>query len=430
MEASGRFEFARRAGLIVVLGVTFLLGLSVFTSQFGQPFENQDNPAMWKGTSPAGLLSAGLAASASATLLYVSSYAGTVTTLNLRLPSRNATATLETISTSTGCGGSPSWLTLDYSKTFLFCADEGLTEQTGGLASFLTNPNGTLTPLTRLDVLLGPVSLADSGSGVSAVEVTPEGGLILVQNETYTLAQPGPDPSRQDAPHPHEAILDPTGAYILVPDLGADLVRVFQADADNLTLTPVAPLVAAPGSGPRHGVFLTVVDKTYFYLVSELANTITGYEVVYNANETLGFAELFVIPTHDDDRPLPDGTGAAEIRLSPDEKFLIVSSRWEYSIDIPNYDPTNSTAIASDPLISYAIDRQTGSLAKVQEFAAGGTGPRQFSINGGGDLIAVGLQGDGRVVVIGRDVATGLLKDYVAFADVEGEVTAVVFDED
>ncbi|KAI0017491.1 Lactonase, 7-bladed beta-propeller-domain-containing protein [Xylariomycetidae sp. FL0641] len=199
------------------------------------------------------------------------------------------------------------------------------------------------------------------------------------------------------------------------------------------TLTPVAPLVAAPGSGPRHGVFTVVRDKTYFYLVSELANTITGYAVTYNDNKTMSFDELFVIPTHGDDRELPEGTGAAEIHLSPDEKFLIVSSRWEYSMNITNFDASNSTDIASDPLIVYAIDRAAdggAALTKVQEFPAGGAGPRQFAVNADGDLLAVGLQADGRVVLIGRDVETGMLTNFVAYADIEGEVTAAIFHED
>ncbi|KAI1498670.1 YkgB protein [Biscogniauxia marginata] len=399
---------------------------------------------MWKGISPAGLLSAGLVGSSSATLLYVASYAGTITTLNLTLPGGDAAAaTLETVSTSTGCGQSPSWLALDYSKSFLFCTDEGLSEEFGGLSSLFTNSNGTLTHLTTVEVISGPVSIAEygvgghglavahySGSSVSAIGITPEDGLTIVQNETYTLEQPGPNASRQEAPHPHDAILDPTASFVLVPDLGADIVRVYQANADDLTLTSVEPLVVAPGSGPRHGVFKTVLDKTYFYLVSELANTITGYDVTYNENKTLSFAELFVIPTHGEEVDLPEGTGAAEIRLSPDQKFLIVSSRWENSTTIPSFDPNDSAEIPSDPLITFSVDRKTGGLTKVQEFPAGGQGPRQFSINASGDLVAVGLQADSRVVIIERDVETGLFKGFVAHADVAGEVTAAIFYED
>lgn len=135
----------------------------------------------------------------------------------------------------------------------------------------------------------------------------------LVQNETYKLDQPGPNPERQDVPHPHQAILDPTARFILVPDLGADLVRVYQADAGSLNLKPIAPLKVTPGAGPRHGAFKTAFGKTYFYVAAELANTITGYEVVYNKNKTLSFSELFTIPTHGDDRAIPETAAAGEI---------------------------------------------------------------------------------------------------------------------
>ncbi|KAI0970525.1 putative isomerase YbhE [Xylaria arbuscula] len=398
--------------------------------------------SMWKSVLfPAAAATTGLlAGSTSATLLYVTSYAGTITTLDLV---EGAAAKLETIASTTACGANPSWLTLDYSKSFLYCLDEAWSGPTGSVTSFYTYANGTLLPLAKANLIVGPVNTAEfgvgghglaiasyAGSGVNVVSMSPDGGVELVQNVTYTLSQPGPNAERQDAPHPHQALLDPTAGFILVPDLGADLVRVYQADAGTLDLTAISPLVAAPGSGPRHGAFKVALNTTYYYLVSELANTITGYEVLYNANKTLSFSELFTIPSHDDDRKLNDTAAVAEVLVTPDGGFLIVSSRWEYSLSIPNFDPSNSTDIASDPLIVYSIDNKTGSLKKLQEFPAGGAGPRHFSINGDGNRIAVGLQGDGRVAIIERDVRTGLLKDFVATANVAGEVNAVIFYED
>ncbi|KAI0185790.1 YkgB protein [Xylaria flabelliformis] len=381
-----------------------------------------------------------LAGSTSATRLYVTSYAGTVTTLDL---AEGATSKLETVTSTTACGAQPSWLTLDYSKSFVYCLDEAWGAPTGSITSFYTNANGSLTPLDTATLIAGPVNIAEfgvggsglaiasyAGSGVNVVTLAPEGGVDLVQNWTYTLDHPGPIPDRQDVPHPHQAILDPTAKFILVPDLGADLVRVYQADAGKLRLTPIAPLKVTPGSGPRHGAFKTALNKTYFYVVTELGNTIIGYEVLYNRNNTLGFSELFTIPTHGDNRTLPASAAAGEIVVTPDEKFLIVSSRSEGSLKIPSFDKSSNTTIASDPLIVYSINNKTGSLTKVQEFPAGGLVPRQFSINGDGNRLAVGLQGDGRVVIIERDVHTGKLKDFVASADVAGEVNAVIFYED
>lgn len=396
-----------------------------------------------KSLGAAGMASLPLVTPTVATLLYAASYAGTVTTLNLTLSSGlNSSASLEAISTSTGCSSSPAWLTLDASNSILYCLDEGLSTPLGSLTSFQTSEDGTLVQLDQISVISGPVSsviygedgdglaLAHySGSSFSTFSIADPSALQAVQNQTFEMAEPGPNASRQDAPHPHEAILDPTGEYLLAPDLGADLVRVFQVDEDSLTWTAIDPLVAAPGSGPRHATFLVTEDATYMYLASELANTITGYEVEYGSDSSLTFTELFAISTHGEGASVPNGTTAAEITLSPDEKFLVVSSRGENSFSIPNFDPSNSTEIVSDALIIFSVDHGSGNLTLVQEYPAGGRIPRQFSINEAGTLLAVGLQADGRVVVIDRDVQSGKLKRFAATALVEGEVTAVIFDE-
>lgn len=139
-----------------------------------------------------------------------------------------------------------------------------------------------------------------------------------MQAETYTLDAPGPIPDRQDAPHPHEALLDPTGQFLLVPDLGSDLIRLYSVDEGELTFTELEPLAAVPGSGPRHGVFLVTDDgTTYFYLASELANTVTGFEVTYNDDHTLEFTEVYLSSTHGLNGTVPNnGTTAAEIAIS------------------------------------------------------------------------------------------------------------------
>lgn len=93
-------------------------------------------------------------------LLYVASYSGLVTTLNLSLAEyRNTPVKLETLSTTDGCAGSPSWLTLDWYNGVLYCTDEGLKDgKYGSLASFATHDNGTLTLLAKTSTAFGPVS--------------------------------------------------------------------------------------------------------------------------------------------------------------------------------------------------------------------------------------------------------------------------------
>lgn len=112
----------------------------------------------------------------------------------------------------------------------------------------------------------------------------------------------------------------------------------------------------------------------------------------------------------------------------PDREFLIISSRNENTFKVPSFDAGNNT-ITSDSLISFKIDGETGHLALHQDIPCGGKFPRHFAINKAGTLVAVALQRDGRIVIIERDVKTGMLGDFIAYAQLEGEVTAVVFYE-
>jgi 6-phosphogluconolactonase (cycloisomerase 2 family) len=115
--------------------------------------------------------------------------------------------------------------------------------------------------------------------------------------------------------------------------------------------------------------------------------------------------------------------------FKPDHKFLLTSSRNATFFQIANFDAKNSTKIPSDTLHTWVIDHATGKLSLKQIAPSGGSYPRQFSINKNGDMVAVGLQMDGRVVVIERDVMDGTLGDFVASVDVAGQVTSVIFDE-
>lgn len=159
---------------------------------------------------------------------------------------------------------------------------------------------------------------SSSGSSVAAFDISDASTLAPVQAETYTLDAPGPNPERQDAPHPHQALLDPTGQYLLVPDLGSDVIRLYSVGEGGLSFTELEPLAAVPGSGPRHGVFLVTDDgTTYFYLASELANTVTGFEVTYNDDNTLDFTEVYLSSTHGLNGTVPNNeTTAAEIAIS------------------------------------------------------------------------------------------------------------------
>lgn len=156
-------------------------------------------------------------------------------------------------------------------------------------------------------------------SGVSSVQTLsveePTSPEVL---QTWTYTGPlGPNTSRQDAPHPHQAIKDPRGQFVLVPDLGSDLVRLYRVDQETLELTPLDPLVAAAGSGPRHGDFLVTAEgKVFFFLVAEVGNTVTTYGVTYPGNGTIAFEHLSVVGSLGADIETPTTATAAEIHIT------------------------------------------------------------------------------------------------------------------
>ncbi|KAK3390956.1 Lactonase, 7-bladed beta-propeller-domain-containing protein [Podospora didyma] len=394
---------------------------------------------MWPSGFPAVVVPVlALFSASSATLLLATSYAGTLTTLNLTLTGTRGS--LQTLTTSTECGTQPSWLTL--AGGVLYCVDESFGKKNGTLASFTVSDDGTLALLQKVGTITGPVNtvvygnagrglaVAEySGAGLNTFNVANPREIAPVQADTFVLPHPGVNPARQESPHPHQATLDPTGRFLLVPDLGSDLIRIFALDLTNLGYTAVAPLVVAPGSGPRHAAFLVSRNQVFLYVISELANTITGYKVSYYA-AGLGFSQFYISSTHGEGQPPPaSGASAGEITLSPDSKFLTISSRGESTLSIPNFDATNSTELPSDPLVTFSIDKETGVLTHLQTFAAGGLIPRHFSFNKAGTLVAVALQGSSRVVIISRDLGTGLFIDYVATADIAGEVNNIIFNE-
>jgi 6-phosphogluconolactonase (cycloisomerase 2 family) len=84
--------------------------------------------------------------------------------------------------------------------------------------------------------------------------------------------------------------------------------------------------------------------------------------------------------------------------------------------------------VASDPLITFSIQKDTGKLAHLQTQALGGVNPRHFSFNANGTLVAAVAQADNRVSIISRDPTNGLLGDIVATISIGGP-NMVIFDD-
>ncbi|GAP87545.1 putative nitrous oxide N-terminal [Rosellinia necatrix] len=323
-----------------------------------------------------------------------------------------------------GAGSLPAWLGLDTSsdgaKT-VYSVDEDWFGS-GVLASFAVGADGTLTQTGRLASLGASVHgtpYADS-KFFATVEYDPStlttyalpfraGGKVL-QKFKFNMTAPGPHP-RQNAPHPHAAHVDPTGRFLLVPDLGADLVRVFGIDATSGQLTACPPGEASPGDGPRHGAFWAPAggnstDGLMLYTVNELGNSVTSWATSYPAAGAGGAGCLSLqrrqtLPTYAGGA-LAAGSKAAEVHVAGD--FLYAANRADQTF-----------GARQDSLAAYAIDAASGGrIAWLGAANAHAWFPRTFQVNRAGDLVAVGGQTSSNVAILRRDPATGRLGDLVA----------------
>ncbi|EPR71843.1 lactonase family protein [Cyclobacterium qasimii] len=206
-------------------------------------------------------------------------------------------------------------------------------------------------------------------------------------------------PNRQKQPHVHSAIFNPKDGNLFIADLGTDEVVVYDFDSkkeEPLNPEPIFSLKVAPGAGPRHMVFNNAGDR--LYLIHEISAEVGVY--AYNDGE------LKHIATHKLTEDNFEGNvGAAEVRLSPDGKFLYASNRGD----------------ANEIIVFKIIDK--GDLVHVQTISSGGKSPRNFNITLDGKYLLAANQGSNSIIVFERDLTTGEIKP----TDIQTEIHKPVY---
>ncbi|KAI2603612.1 putative isomerase YbhE [Hypoxylon sp. NC1633] len=348
--------------------------------------------------------------------LIASHYSGKI--FSLSFTGSGSNATLVTKSSTEGCGTLPAWL--DVEAGTLYCVDEDW-NGSGVLASYSVESDGSLKQTGQAITSGASVHGTPYGGGdvdgfnfIATVEYDPStittyelpltSTSAVLQQDKFNMSEPGPN-ARQNAPHPHATQLDPTGKYIIVPDLGADLVRIFSIDAATGNLTACEPGVADPGDGPRHGAWWSPDSSSTtgqrLYTVNELSNSVSAWTVSYADEGCMSLKKTQTISTYAGGRAAPNGSKAAELHVSGN--FLYAANRADET-----FGPQN------DSLVTYGIDPSSGDIEFVEATPAHAWFPRTFSINKAGTLVAVGGQTSSNVAIIARDPATGKLGGLVA----------------
>lgn len=231
------------------------------------------------------------------------------------------------------------------------------------------------------------------------------------------MAAPGPNERQKDGPHPHQTLLDPTGKYLLVPDLGADVIHIFVINAASGHLNACPDAQTAPGDGPRHGAWwsphgnTTSADGLKLYTVNELGNSVSGWDVTYGAG-CISLNRTQTISTFANSQ-IPAATVYNGASFPPKAAEVHIAGNSLYAANRNDKLFGNQT----DSLATYTIG-STGTLSWVEATSAHAFYPRSFSINKAGTMVAVGGQTSSSVAIIARDTATGKLGSLIVWAQV------------
>ncbi|HQT79296.1 MAG: hypothetical protein B7Z80_25915 [Rhodospirillales bacterium 20-64-7] len=286
----------------------------------------------------------------------------------------------------------PSLFTLNRAATRLYSVHGGRTL----VSAFAIDPASRhLTLLNQMDCqgsnpvdsALDPTGhfliVANYGAGSCAVmPLTEDGALSPVSQLEILPGTPGPDREQQASSHPHAAIFDPAGQFVIVPDKGFDRTFLFRFENGRLTPAEQAFLPAAPGAGPRHAAFHPFLPV--LYVNNELDSTVS----VFNWQDGKA-TERQVIPTLPRGRTEPNTT--AEIAVSPDGRFLYVSNR------------------GHDTIAQFAIAADSGLLSMAGHYPTGGKRPRFFALGLDGRHLYAANQDSDDITVFHVDRAAGSL---------------------
>jgi 6-phosphogluconolactonase len=225
-----------------------------------------------------------------------------------------------------------------------------------------------------------------SSGNVAMYPILPGGGLgamaAFIQHHGH-----GPDAERQEGPHAHCVIPDPSNRFVLVADLGIDRIMVYRFDAQSgqLNTSTAGQGLLAPGSGPRHLAFHP--SGRVLYVTNELSSTVTAFR--YDP-ETGSLTELQTVPAVSE--PTAVRNAPADIHLHPSGRFLYMSNRGHNSIAV------------------FAVDPATAKLSPVQLAPTGGDWPRNFGIDPSGEMLIVANQRSDSLRSFRIDSATGALQ--------------------
>ncbi|TDZ37277.1 putative 6-phosphogluconolactonase [Colletotrichum trifolii] len=316
------------------------------------------------------------------------------------------------VAKNTDASSAPSWMAFKQ-PNLIYTVDENANAT--ALLKFDTASN-SLEVVTTANGNAGVVSLAfnkdqtrlvGASYGTGGIDIwdvsSPTELKLLKQLQSSDPLGPNADRG-QSGNRAHQAILDPSGRFFAVNDLGSDRVLIIDAQDDAYTISN-SNVVPNSGCGPRHGVWYPPkADKaTHYIVVCEILNTVEVFKAAYtetgieltHAQGLSTFGAAFP--------PVNASTAAAgEIIVSSNAKDIYVSNRLtgNETDSLAHFKVKQVAAAGGSP-----CKAATGGIEL--EFAhavsSGGLIPRHFSLSKDEKTLFVGNQdGPSTIVAFAR----------------------------
>jgi 6-phosphogluconolactonase len=292
-------------------------------------------------------------------------------------------------------GANPSFLSMHPNGRFLYAVNES--EPTGAVSAFaIERATGALTRLNEQPSGGGaPCYVSVDRSGRAALVANYAGGNVaLLPIEANGALAPahvvqhtgkGPTPSRQESPHAHCILPDPSNRFALAADLGADRVFVYRLDLDGKALRHEGgDAVMKPGAGPRHIAFHPTLPLVF--VANELDSTVATLRFDSRSGALSPQGSLSTLPAGWTGTNYP-----ADIHVAANGRTLYVSNRGHNSIAV------------------FAVAKSTGALALEQVISTEGDWPRNFTLDPTERWLLVANQRSNSVVVFAREPDSGKL---------------------
>ncbi len=306
----------------------------------------------------------------------------------------------------TGGIDNPGYLAIDPLHHNLYATNEVDAWPEGAVNAFKIDPaTGGLTFINKQSSQGGVVcylSVEKTGSNVLAANyetgkqaivfpIKPDGSLAPASCTLVHYGAAMVDPARQEAPHAHCIVPEPSNRFVYIVDLGLNKIMIYKLDALRGVLTPndVPSVDLHPGAGPRHVVFHPT--GKYAYVINELDGTVCAMV----CDPATGALQIMQTVS-----TLPEGYAGngernypSHLEVEPAGQYLFGSNR------------------GHDSIVSYAIDQNTGKLTYVCHESTKGKTPRNFGIDPTGTFLLAANQNSSNVVSFAINRENGRLED-------------------